>query len=294
MISINGFVVDTKHFPDGSQMLLNFQEQETRVANIVWQYEGDEELVTLYFMVNHIKDTWFDCDINLYMPYIPNARMDRTKNFYEIFTLKYFCKLINSMGFTCVQVFDPHSNVSEALINKIRIERPGDIIGKVFYKIAQNSCTEAVYFPDDGAMKRYADCFTNYKGKMFFGKKKRDWETGKILGLEIYNANGDLATEEDIKGLHILMVDDIMSYGGTLAYSADKLKELGAEEINAYVSHCEKSVLDEEKGTFIKRLNDGTVKQLYTTNSIFLEVDAHPQIEVLKLPKTNIRFKNGK
>lgn len=289
MISVNGVIVEQKHFPDGTQRLLNFQWQGgADIVNIVWQYENDEELVTLYFIVNHIKDVWNKCEINLYMPYLCNARMDRTKSPNEIFTLKHFCKLINDMGFAHVKVFDPHSHVSEALIDRIVIERPGDIIGKVFGRIALKSRTTAVYFPDDGAMKRYSDSFTNYMGKMFFGKKKRDWETGKILGLEIYNANGDLATEDDIKGQHILMVDDIMSYGGTLAYSADKLKELGAAEINAYVSHCEKSVLDRENGTFIKRLENETVKKLYTTNSIFLNFNAHPQIDVIKLPNTQL------
>ena len=289
MISVNGVIVEQKHFPDGTQRLLDFQEQRgIKVTTIVWQYENDEELVTLYFIVNHIKNNWINRDVNLYMPYVPNARMDRTKSSNEMFTLKHFCKLINDMDFTQVRVFDPHSYVSEALINRIVIERPDYIIGRVFAKIALKSRTTAVYFPDDGAMKRYSDSFTNYMGKMFFGKKKRDWETGKILGLEIYNANGDLATEDDIKGQHILMVDDIMSYGGTLAYSADKLKELGAVEINAYVSHCEKSVLDRENGTFIKRLENETVKKLYTTNSIFLNFNAHPQIDVIKLPNTQL------
>ena len=264
MISVNGVIVEQKHFPDGTQRLLDFQEQRgIKVTTIVWQYENDEELVTLYFIVNHIKNNWINRDVNLYMPYVPNARMDRTKSSNEMFTLKHFCKLINDMDFTQVRVFDPHSYVSEALINRIVIERPDYIIGRVFAKIALKSRTTAVYFPDDGAMN-------------------------KILDLEIYNANGDLATEDDIKGQHILMVDDIMSYGGTLAYSADKLKELGAAEINAYVSHCEKSVLDRENGTFIKRLENETVKKLYTTNSIFLNFNAHPQIDVIKLPNTQL------
>ena len=65
------------------------------------------------------------------------------------------------------------------------------------------------------------------------------------------------------------MIDDIVSYGGTLAYSADALKEYGTKDIYAYASHTENSILDKEKSTLLKRLEDGTVKRLFTTNSIY-------------------------
>ena len=75
------------------------------------------------------------------------------------------------------------------------------------------------------------------------------------------------------------MVDDIVSYGGTLYYSTLKLKELGAEHIFAYASHTENSVLDEEKGKFKKCLDDGTVEKLFTTSSIYH--GKHDSIEII-------------
>jgi ribose-phosphate pyrophosphokinase len=77
------------------------------------------------------------------------------------------------------------------------------------------------------------------------------------------------------------MVDDIISYGGTLAYSADSLKKLGASAIYAYASHTENSVLDEENGTLLKRLNDGTVDEVFTTSSIY--TGNHPKITAFKV-----------
>ena len=62
------------------------------------------------------------------MPYIPNARMDRVKNSDEVFTLKYFAEFINDLKFDTVEVLDPHSNVSTALIDNISIIEPTDII----------------------------------------------------------------------------------------------------------------------------------------------------------------------
>jgi ribose-phosphate pyrophosphokinase len=65
------------------------------------------------------------------------------------------------------------------------------------------------------------------------------------------------------------MIDDIISFGGTLAYSADELKRLGFKHVYAYATHVENSVLDEENGTLLKRLNDGTVERIYTTESLY-------------------------
>ena len=76
------------------------------------------------------------------------------------------------------------------------------------------------------------------------------------------------------------MIDDIVSYGGTLAYSGAKLKELGAAEVYAYATHTENSVLDNEKGTLRKKLEDGTVGELYTTDSIY--TGANSRITILE------------
>ena len=39
------------------------------------------------------------------------------------------------------------------------------------------------------------------------------------------------------------MIDDIISYGGTMYYSAKKLKELGVGKIYAYATHVENSLI---------------------------------------------------
>jgi ribose-phosphate pyrophosphokinase len=128
----------------------------------------------------------------------------------------------------------------------------------------------SIYFPDEGSYKRYKKYFkSGIVRYCVYGKKVRDWKTGQILGLEIYNENGEKVTEKDIKDKIFLMIDDIVSYGGTMAYGSDKLKELGAKEVYAYASHTENSILDKEKGTLLKRIENGTVKKLFTTNSIY-------------------------
>lgn len=283
MIWINRKEVEVNHYPDKTQLLkidlnkINFYEKSFTIR---WRYENDEECMTLWYIVNHIRaHKNINFPINLSLMYIPNARMDRVKKDDEVFTLKYFAQFINSMNFNCVYVFDPHSYVSEALFDRIYKKNLSfDYIWRWFEK-KDNIDLENVmlYFPDDGAYKRYKDIFTG--DNILYGKKNQDWDTGKILGLTVHDKNGNEVPNYSIENKTILMIDDIISYGGTLAYSADKLHELGAAHIYAYGTHTENSVLDEEKGTLIKRLENGIVDRLFTTDSLY--TGNHPKITVI-------------
>ena len=292
MIKINNTEIEFIKFPDGTCGLFDFNMEdiinkyETNNFNFVWKYESDEEYIRIKYLVDHIREKMgYITNLSLYVPYLPNTRMDRVKNDNEIFTLKYFANFLNSLCFNRVYILDPHSNVTTALINNVSVLSINNYLNKCFYEIMKENRLSSrnnviVYFPDEGAFKRYKDNICFSENEKLYGKKVRDWETGKILSLDVYNEREeklnisyDFEIETDIilplENKVVLMVDDIISYGGTLAYSADKLKELGASDIYAYASHTENSVLDSEKGTLLKRLENETVKRIFTTDSIF-------------------------
>lgn len=258
MIKVNGEIVNPNKFPDGT-FLLNFNpkyfvsDKESEIK-IKWYFENNEEIITLIFVTKHLRKLGFK-NIYLYMPYIPNARMDRIKNQNEVFTLKYFSDFINDMKYRKVLVLDPHSCVSEALINNICVMTPKGYIKEIIPSIQSKEVPLTIFFPDEGASKRYSDLFPGFN--IAFGIKNRDWSTGKINGLEVFG------NPEDIKDHNVLIVDDICSKGGTFYYSAKKLKELGAKDIYLFVSHCEPTILE---GEIFK---SGLIKKVFTTNSIF-------------------------
>ena len=285
MITVNGIEIVRKTFPDGSLCLLDLDNSllyPNKNYEIVWLYEGDYEIFMLICIVKHLRSKMYNnVSFNLTMPYVVNSRLDRTHSDNEVFTLKYFAEIINDLKFNKVVIVDPHSIVSEALIDNVCVLRPSNIISNVIDTMRSLNEFQrelVIYFPDDGAYKRYKDmpCFKDFN--CIYGKKERDWETGKILGIEIYDKNGSKLTNE-LENCDVLMVDDIISYGGTLAYSADKLKEMGATHISAYATHVENSVLDEEKGTLLKRYKDNIIDTVYTTNSIYH--GNHPMVEVI-------------
>lgn len=266
MVLLQNRPVDIKHFPDGALLLKETVQDAPKDNEILikWNYENNEELLAVYFITEHIKSQGYE-NIVLEMPYIPNARQDRVKNKEDVFTLKYFAKLINSLGYREVRVLDAHSSVSTALIDRVKNISPADYIERVIRNIEQKTkSTPLMFYPDEGAGKRYSGMIT---APYCFGIKKRDWETGEIKGLDVAGQT------ELIKGKDILMVDDICSYGGTFLFSAERLREMGAKSIYIFVSHCENSVLNG------RLLSSGLITKIFTTDSIFSK--EHGLIEVM-------------
>ena len=262
MIKINGtIIIEPKQFPDGT-LLLKFDKEQFDPRSVIsyeWNYESDAELFTLICLRKHLAKYPYH---QLILPYIPNARQDRVKSNEDVFTLKYFCEVINSLNFNDVVVLDAHSNVSLALLDNVYQKDVMSYIDDAIQDIyshngGANASPLATFFPDEGAMKRYADMV----GLPYaFGIKKRDWETGKIQGLDIQN-------KELIEGKDVLIIDDICSYGGTFYHSAKALKEAGAANIYLYVSHLEESVF---KGDLWKAINEeGLISKIYTANPLF-------------------------
>lgn len=270
MIKIDGKVYEYGHFPDGTlNMKLGFCGDNTPqqyISSVLWLYDNQEEQIILYNIVKYMKSLYKNLVLELILPYVPNGRMDRTKNDNEIFTLKYFCEFINDLKFDKVYVLDPHSDVSIALLNNCQC----------FASSFQNETINdyepnVLFFPDNGASKRYSDMF---KIPYCYGNKNRDWETGNILGLDIVT-NGI-----DLKDKKVLIVDDICSKGGTFYYSALELKKHGVKDIALSVSHCENSILEGEFGVFkVNLLDTELISKVYTTDSIFTK--EHEKIKII-------------
>ena len=265
MIKINEKMVNIGNFPDGTMLIKQGIPSGDNVT-ISWFYEDDKEMIALIYLANHLKVHGKN-NICLYMPYTPNARQDRVKTDEDVFTLKYFAKVINTLGFKTVTVLDPHSSVSEALIDNIVIEKPQKLIEAAIAKITElEGEAPSMFYPDEGAGKRYSGMIPL---PYAFGIKKRDWATGQIKGLDVA---GDV---ENIEGKNILIVDDICSKGGTFYFSAKKLKEMGAKNIYLHVTHCENTIFEGEL------IEGDLIKRIFTTNSILTR--EHEKIEITKL-----------
>lgn len=252
MIKLNGEIIEFQKYPNNEKKL-NFSgyvlyENEN---TITFKYTSDEDLIELFILTKHIKSKT-NCNLKLKITYMPYSRMDRVEGD-SVFTLKYISEFINNLDYDSVEILEPHSNVTPALINNsISYYIDQNTIEEVFKDLKMNIDFDYIMFPDNGATSRYKHL--NFKN-VLIGHKHRDFESGEIIDLNIIG--------ERHSSKKVLILDDLSSYGGTFIRASNKLKEMGFEEINLYVTHAENSIF---KGDLFNHIN-----KLITTDSLITE-----------------------
>ncbi|HCW03825.1 MAG TPA: ribose-phosphate pyrophosphokinase [Clostridium sp.] len=265
MIYFNNERIEVNKFPNG-EVLINSESLKLKnhINEIRLHFEGDEDLTHLIFLKGHLDEMKVKCD--LVLPYMPYSRMDRTEGV-TVFTLKHLCKLINKLNFESVTIYEPHSEVSTALLDRVKVV---NMSKKLTEDLLQDlsSGQEDIYlvYPDAGAAKRYGKEI-NYD-RILTASKERDFKTGYIKKLDI---NGEIKS----KDFKAVIVDDLCSRGGTFVLTASKLKEMGAKEIYLVVTHCENTVFEGDL------LTGDLITGIYTTNSILSK--GHEKIKVYEI-----------
>ena len=192
--------------------------------------------------------------INLFMPYVAYARQDRVCVAGEPHSLKVFCDYINGLNFNEVKVVDPHSLVTEALLNKVKIVSQLSLFqnNQELKRFVFNNAPIFVS-PDSGANKKTSEIAAYFQHKNFIRcDKLRELSTGKIKETIVYC--------DDLLGLDVMIVDDIIDGGATFTFLAKELKKKKCGKIYLFATH----------GIFSKgvgALLDCGIDHIWTTNS---------------------------
>ncbi len=186
--------------------------------------------------------------VNLTYPYFPYARQDRVMNEDEPFSLKIFCDLLNSQNFESVTIYDPHSDVTPALLNNCEIINQWDIARMT---LPQEYFDDCIFVsPDAGAYKKLSKLIAE-DSRIAIGVKNRDSQ-GNITHTAVFSPT-------PIEGKKCVIVDDICDGGRTFIELAKALKLQGAKSVILYVTH----------GIFSKGLDElkKHIDRIHTTNS---------------------------
>jgi ribose-phosphate pyrophosphokinase len=216
-------------FPAG-ELQVSVRIKPHDFANILFEFENNEEIVELMLIVDAIKRNGGVVH-NLVMPYVPFARQDRAANEGEAFSLKVFAEIINSLGAANVVVTDPHSDVTAALIDNLVIIPQEDIVHDIVKKYFPNEYFVLVS-PDGGALKKIYKVAKKLQDNVIDiveCSKRRSTVTGEILGTNVHC--------EDLKGQACLIVDDITDGGRTFTEIAKILRQKDAGRIKLITSH---------------------------------------------------------
>lgn len=247
MILYNGREVTFGKYPNGEVNLHKIKIDPQDLNHVVTlKYESDADLFHLLL----VRDA-LSVPATLRILYTPYSRMDRESDVYT-FSLKSFAKFINAMDWERVVIYEPHSDVTPALLDRVQVvnvtasEAMRAEIDAAFGGEAYQVC-----FPDVGASKRYADDFR--VEDPLIGFKVRDFETGKILYLGL---------EGTKRSDNVVIVDDLCSKGGTFVLTAEKLRAMGFKRVVLAVAHCEKTIYEG------KVFSSDLIDKVITTDSI--------------------------
>lgn len=108
--------------------------------------------------------------------------------------------------------------------------------------------------PDFGGLKR-ARVFANKIGVDLVNvDKHRDLKTGEVTAIQVQGG--------DVRDKIVLIMDDVIVSGGTVAEAARLLKQEGAREVHFFASHCLMV------GSAKENLSDPAIDTIITTNSV--------------------------
>ncbi len=216
--------------------------------------QTSSELMRLLMTTDAIKRATFDAiPVELVMPYFPYARQDRVCVEGEALGAAVMATLINSQQYSKVTIFDVHSEVSTALLDRVVNVQQADIISQCEQLVKQLSSGEITLIsPDAGASKKTLKIAEMFEGRtsVIQAQKIRDVKTGDIVKTEI---------QGDVKGKSVLIADDICDGGRTFIELAKTLKAAGANKVSLFVTH----------GIFSNGLTvfEGFIDEIYTTDS---------------------------
>lgn len=195
--------------------------------DIEFIYESNADITNLLLYKSYLDNEVPDKKVNLIMKFCPYGQADR--DFPDSFgTMKYFAKLINAANFNMITIFDPHSPVMMACLDRCEVVYPIQAFDWRKYDL--------LFYPDNGAAHKYGEVVPTKH--YAYGYKKRDLQTGNIIKYEV------LADKTDVEGKSILVVDDLIVRGGSYRYAAEALKALGAAKIDLYITHVMPSARD--------------------------------------------------
>lgn len=254
-------VFEKKYYPDGSFYAKQIEEI----------YEGSLELEV---RINSYEDLWFlaQCKsvldyigtiVFIHIPCFLDQQADRRFADIESFNLKLVCEFINSLDFTGVSIYHPHSDVLPALLDNCNVIDNSTFISNVLTEIPD----EVILLSTDAggfkSMMKLVDSI-GWEGEVSCANKSRKYVESKSILIQGVD-------REDFEGKSLLLVDDMCLYGGTFLGLAKLLKERNCGKLYLAVSHLTVKNPNKELETYFEQVfcsNSKYSKEEYDLNNL--------------------------
>ncbi len=199
------------------------------------QQSANDKLCRLLFFIGAVKDAGA-ARVTAIAPYLCYGRKDRRTKPSDPVTTRYVASLFEAVGADAVVTLDVHNPAAfENAFRRPTVALTAAPLFVDYVKSPANGLADeklCVVSPDPGGAKRadlFREALESALGRPFgkgFADKRRS--AGVV--------SGDLFVG-DVEGATALIIDDLISTGGTLVRAAQAARRAGAKRIVALVTH---------------------------------------------------------
>lgn len=271
-------IVDYLGVPLGEAKVKRFQDGEITIA-IDESVRGadvfivqptcsptNDNIMELLIMIDALKRASAR-RITPVIPYYGYARQERKSKARDPITAKLMANLITTAGADRIVTMDLHAPAIQGFFDIPVDHLPAvPILAEYFRNKELHDIV--VVSPDHGGVQRARNLAERIGAPLAIIDKRRPEPNVS----EIMNVIGD------IKGKHVIMIDDIIDTAGTITQGAQALMDRGALDVYACCTH---PVLS---GPALDRLENSVIKEVVVTNTIPLNAERRiPKIKALSV-----------
>jgi len=244
---------EIKVFPDGESKITLIGKISKKKSVVVQSMYPpvDTNLVQALSLITKAKEN--SSEVVVVIPYMGYARQDREFLPGEIVTMKVLGKLFKSAGASKIIVVDIHSSIGlkHFSIKTKNVTAIPDLVG-FFKKLSLKN--PLIVSPDQGGKERAKEFAKEFNSDYISLEKTRDRKTGKV---KIKTKN-----LEEVKNRDLILVDDIISTGGSIIKATQFLKKQKCKRI--YVACTHALLMNDAE----KKIKKAGVTSIISTNTI--------------------------